>query len=409
MGKLENLIESTKLYLDQGKITDPLAYTAIGELLQAVAKNNRQHERVMKMSDKMSVTIIEKKKELENTLEKLKQSQEKLIQAEKMAALGQLITNIAHEINNPVGAIKSSNETVAASLSTLTQTLNNIQNKLSGDESMLFWELLQNEGAGLQSFTLMERRKVVKELISQMDEKSVRLNQNEAKILVDIGILNNLDHFVPLLMHEQKEDILALMNHFVKLKKSVNIISDASEKASKIVFSLKTFAGEDSSGKMVKTDISAGLNTVLTLYQGHLKQNVELVTEFQPVPEIMCYPDDLNQIWTNLIQNALHAMNNMGKLEVRLNQENDHIVVSIKDSGPGIPEDLQEKIFQPFFTTKGGGQGSGLGLEITRRIVEKHKGFLELKSEQGIGACFIVKIPIASSNVRLGFCKPKAE
>ncbi len=108
----------------------------------------------------------------------------------------------------------------------------------------------------------------------------------------------------------------------------------------------------------------------------------------------MAYPDELNQVWTNLLHNALHAMNFEGKLEITVGQQNDCIEVSLKDTGGGIPEEIQDKVFTPFFTTKKEGEGTGLGLDIVKKIVDKHQGTITFKSELNVGTTFYVQLPI---------------
>ncbi|RMG07246.1 MAG: GHKL domain-containing protein, partial [Cyanobacteria bacterium J055] len=137
-----------------------------------------------------------------------------------------------------------------------------------------------------------------------------------------------------------------------------------------------------------------GIETILTLYQNQLKHGVEVVRNFDSsLPKISCYPDELNQVWTNLIHNALQAMDNKGKLVIDACQTDGKIEVSITDSGAGISPEVLPKIFQPFFTTKPPGEGSGLGLDIVRKIIEKHQGTIEVDSVPG-KTKFTVSLPI---------------
>jgi two-component system NtrC family sensor kinase len=135
---------------------------------------------------------------------------------------------------------------------------------------------------------------------------------------------------------------------------------------------------------------------VLTIYQNQIKRGTELVRDFEPMPPILCLPDELNQVWTNLIHNALQAMTNPGTLTVMVRQRGTYVVVSIADTGSGIPEAIRSRIFDPFFTTKPTGEGSGLGLDIVKKIVEKHYGRIEVQSEVNIGTTFSVYLPIST-------------
>ncbi|NJO94383.1 MAG: GHKL domain-containing protein [Hydrococcus sp. RM1_1_31] len=145
---------------------------------------------------------------------------------------------------------------------------------------------------------------------------------------------------------------------------------------------------------MVKASIPETVETVLTIYGNQLKQGIEIVKLYQNTPLILCYPDELTQVWSNLISNAIQAMNGRGRLEIAILEQENQVIVKITDSGQGIPADIQAKIFEPFFTTKSMGEGSGLGLDIVRKIVDKHHGKVEFDTQAG-KTTFIVCLPIA--------------
>lgn len=138
----------------------------------------------------------------------------------------------------------------------------------------------------------------------------------------------------------------------------------AVERASKIVFALKSYARQDNSGQMSRVSVTERIDVVLTIYQNLLKQGIEVIKNYGEVPAILCYPEELNQVWKNLIHNAIQAMNNKGKLEIAVAKPDRHVVVILTDSGCGIPDKILARIFEPFFTTKPAGEGSGLGLDI---------------------------------------------
>ena len=135
------------------------------------------------------------------------------------------------------------------------------------------------------------------------------------------------------------------------------------------------------------------IETVLTLYHNQIKQNTELLVDYADIPPLSCYPDELGQVWTNLIHNALQAMNYKGTMTISIAREDNYAVVSITDTGKGISDEIKEKIFTPFFTTKKVGEGSGLGLDIVKKIIEKHNGYIQLESEIGLGTQFKVYLP----------------
>jgi signal transduction histidine kinase len=145
---------------------------------------------------------------------------------------------------------------------------------------------------------------------------------------------------------------------------------------------------------MQEVDLAKSLDTTLTIMHHKLKRTISVTRDYSPdVPKVLAYGSELNQVWTNLIDNAADVMKDGGKLGVRLARDNDYVLVEISDNGPGIPAEIQNKIFEPFFTTKGVGEGTGLGLDIAYRIIRKIKGLITVKSVPG-DTRFEVRIPI---------------
>jgi two-component system NtrC family sensor kinase len=189
-----------------------------------------------------------------------------------------------------------------------------------------------------------------------------------------------------------------LAHHITGIGRNSTTIKTAIGRASKVVFALKNFTHLGSSDQAKLTDINQGIQTVLVLYQGLLRQGCEVIEYFGVLPEINCYPDELNQVWTNLIHNSLHAMQNKGILTIETKQQANNIIVIISDTGLGIPLNVQPKIYDTFFTTKPAGEGSGLGLGICKRIMDKHQGSIEFTSEPG-KTSFIVTLPILNASL----------
>ena len=330
---------------------------------------------------------------LQQTLEHLQITQQELIQAEKMAALGQLVAGIAHEINTPLGAIKSAIGSVNNKLNkTLTQ-LPPFLCTLAEEEQLTFIQLLQTALAENTRLTTKEERKLKRKLIRQLQDDFDEV-ETVAYALVDMGIYdNNVEAFLPLLKSQNGEQVLETAYQLFNLQRSSQTIDLATQRASKVVFALKSFAHYEQSGKKTKVNLTDGIETVLTLYQNQLKHNIEVSKHYDSLPLIWGYPDELNQIWTNLIHNALQAMDNQGTLTIEATQQNNQILVKITDSGKGIAKEIQDKIFAPFFTTKPAGEGSGLGLDIVKKIVAKHDGNISVES-QPTNTTFTISIPI---------------
>ena len=340
--------------------------------------------------------LQQKNEDLANTLSQLQATQEELIQSEKMAALGQLIAGVAHEVNTPLGAIRSSVKNIADFLQEYLKVLPQFLRDLSPQCYQYFFALLEQQTKEKTALSTREKRKLIRSLKGQLREKEIKNYDYIASILINIGV-EDIEPFWSLLTEEKEsENILKMAYQFAILNKSTKTISIAADRAAKVVFALKTYARYDHSGDKIKANIIEGIDTVLTIYDNQIKQGIELVKKYNNVPSVICYPDELNQVWTNLVHNSIQAMDNKGKLIIDVSSDKSWIKVNITDNGKGIPLDIKEKIFEPFFTTKPPGEGSGLGLDIVKKIIDKHEGKIEVESVPG-KTTFTVLLPIENN------------
>ncbi len=340
--------------------------------------------------------------ELASAHQYLQNTQAQLIQSEKMASLGQLVANVAHEINTPIGAVKASANNIAQATSSLLFDLPRLFHMLSEEEARLFRSLvLCAEKAPEQLLSSREERAVRREVSSFMQLHGMVEDLNIAAMLVQLHAQESLPEFLPLLRHPQLQFILQCAYGVALVTNNTSNISSAVARISKIVFALNSFTQRSQHGNKVLFDVREGLESVLTIYQSQLRQGIELVRQYGEVPSIYCLPDELVQVWVNLIHNALQAIQstqNKGRLSLAVSSTADWLIVEISDNGCGIAEELREKIFQPFFTTRPAGEGSGLGLDIAQKIVAAHGGRIEVRSKLGEGSTFVVYLPLGAAN-----------
>ncbi len=360
---------------------------------QLAAKTLQLERTVIQLQDKeqqleeanrtLEQRVQERTQELSQALADLQTAQETMIQSEKMAALGQLIAGIAHEINTPMGVIRAAIGNLTTATERALQDLPLLYQRLSPERLADFHQLLEitQECEPLSS---REERQARRALIQTLETQGIPDADTRARQLVTMGLTEITPHTLALLQDPEQERILTVASNLTILRTSSADVRIASEKAAKIVFALKTYAHQDSSGHKTHADLAESIDLVLTLYRNSLKQGVEVLKHYSPeLPQILCYPDELNQVWTNLIHNAIHAMEGQGTLEIRLTPQPESIQIEFTDSGRGIPAEVQQRIFEPFFTTKASGEGSGLGLSIVRQIIDKHQGTLDFESYPG--------------------------
>jgi signal transduction histidine kinase len=213
--------------------------------------------------------------------------------------------------------------------------------------------------------------------------------------LVQIGVYELTSEEIDFLKIDGSKRLSTIYNLAIQYKNNENIRL-AVDKASRIIMALKTYVHFDSSNVKQNVDIVKGIDTVLTIYQNVLKKGITIIKEFEISPEIMGFADKLNQVWTNLLTNAMHAMDHKGTLTICLKkvEGENAALVSFADSGHGIPLDIRGRVFDAFFTTKAMGEGSGLGLDIVKKIVEEHNGTIWFESEIGKGTVFYIKFSL---------------
>ena len=365
---------------------------AIDEIKQAEEKIKKQSEQIKSQNKELQSS----KDEAEGALEELKSTQTQMIQSEKLATLGQLMAGIAHEVNSPLGAINASSENIEYAAEKVGYLLPRVIKILPPELLETFFYLIKEDMTS-EKPSSREVRKLRRGLRNRLDDLGISDSDDLAETLTEMNIYEVYEEIMPLITHKHANKIFEAALNLSLVRTSNDNIKQAVRRASKIVFALKKYSHQNAYEEKTETDIVDNIETVLTIYYNQMKYGVELIKNYSEVPTMMAYPDELNQVWTNLLHNALHAMSFEGTLEISVDQRNNNIEVRMRDTGGGIPEEIQGKIFNPFFTTKKEGEGTGLGLDIVKKIVEKHNGTISFESVASEGTTFCVTLPIVQT------------
>jgi PAS domain S-box-containing protein len=292
--------------------------------------------------EKRTYELEGEKGRLREAYEKLNQMQAQLIQSEKLASLGQLSAGVAHELNNPISFVHSN-------LGTLGEYVKDIEN-------------------------LLGRYAELEKTLSTIEYHSPILDQ-VLELKGEIGLSFILEDFDKII-NESKEGI---------------------QRVKTIVQDLKDFSYRDK-GELQLADINQGIESTLNIVWNELKYKVEVKKDYGAIPKIECFPQQLNQVFMNLLMNAAQAIETKGEIKIKTFREGDQVVVEISDTGLGISEENQKHIFEPFFTTKEVGKGTGLGLSVVYGIIQSHKGRIEVQSQINKGSVFKIILPIRNKS-----------
>ncbi len=288
-----------------------------------------------------TIELQSSNQELARTLQELKETESQLVESEKMASLGQLTAGIAHEINNPINFVTSN------------------VNPLKRDVELLIDIVTKIEEVGLSEKTVTEKQQEIEELKTDLD----------------------FDYL--------KTEIDYLLKG----------IHEGASRTAEIVKGLRVFSRLDEDD-LKKADINEGLNSTIVIVNHLLGSHIQVEKNYSGIPMVECYPGKLNQVFLNMMSNAIHAIHSRwgeadgGKLTISTKSDETNVYISIKDNGTGMDENTKRKLFEPFFTTKDVGEGTGLGLSIAYNTIKKHNGSVEVNSAKGEGTEFIIAIPI---------------
>jgi signal transduction histidine kinase len=330
----------------------------------------------------------------------MRSSQAAVSERQRLAALGALSAGLMHELNNPAAA-------ASRATGALRQRVAGMRHKLGMlaagkvppaqlDALVELQEEVIEKAAKAPTLTAMQASDLEDELGEWMDDRNITGSWDLAPVYAQAGL-----DVACLAGIEQKVDAGLLdqavhwLSYALETEQLMSDIEDATSRVSNLVSAAKQYSQMDRAAHQW-IDVHTGLDSTLVMLTHKIGQGVKVVKEYdRSLPQIPAHPAELNQVWTNLIDNAVQAMDGAGTLTVRTYREDDHLVVSVGDTGPGVPEELRKRVFEPFFTTKPVGQGTGLGLDISYRIVVNgHGGDITLSSKPG-DTRFRVRLPLA--------------
>ena len=329
----------------------------------------------------------------------LRDSETMLRQSEKMAVLGTLTAGVAHELNNPAAAVKSAAGQLESAISQYGQAQSELSRlALAAAQQELLEPLAhraQDQAARPPELSALARSDRERELASWLEERGLSNARELAPTLANLnydtaGLTTLADEFSPKQLSAVIGGLVATyMVHTVRTE-----IGQSAGRIAEIVKALKSYSYLDRA-PVQAVDVHEGLDSTLLVLAHKLKSGIGVRKEYAPhLPKIQANGSELNQVWTNIIDNAADALEGQGEITIRTRLDGERVLIEIEDDGPGIPAEIQSRIFEPFFTTKPPGLGTGLGLDISYNIVvNKHRGDIKVLSQPG-RTCFQVWLPV---------------
>ncbi len=329
---------------------------------------------------------------------RLRQNEAMLRQSEKMAALGTLSAGLAHEMNNPAAAARRSAEQLRSTLADW-QELNSALDQLTLDETQRkkLVELRSQMSSAGKNGPIQDpltRSDLESSVQAWLEDRGVGDAWETGPILVAAGFnTTSLSKLCEAYTPKQLQVVTKWLAAGYTVHALLEEVRMSTERISEIVKSVKEYSFLDRA-PLLEVDIHESLDNTLVILRHKTKAGIKITKQYaQYLPRVEAYGSELNQVWTNILDNALDALNGSGEIILRTYSRNGHVFVEIQDNGPGIPVEIEKRIFEPFFTTKPPGVGTGLGLHISYTIIHKHYGQIQVTSRPG-ETCFQVKLPI---------------
>ncbi len=327
----------------------------------------------------------------------------KMQQDEKMLALGKLSAGLAHELNNPAGAIRSTSKQLLKEWASWPLFMEELLDSGISGARWKKWSLdcgLQRLNVSAKGLGALERSQMEEDWLDYLDALNVSDSEELAAALTDAELgLKDIEPALDEIPKELSPLLLRWTGRWISWVKQMDSLADASSRVSHLVGSVKEFTQMDRGQDKEWVPLRKGLEATLVLLGHKLRErSIQIFWDWmEDAPKVPVFPARLNQVWTNIIDNAIDALEGEkdARLSIKGSVEGPWFIVEITDNGPGIPKELQAQIFDPFFTTKAQGKGTGLGLDMVRRIMEAHKAEMSLDSKPG-NTSFRLSFPLSS-------------
>ncbi|HEY1658358.1 MAG TPA: ATP-binding protein [Candidatus Sulfotelmatobacter sp.] len=394
--------EAVVFDLEPGDVTGVLPFSRMKQF--TVGGRAITESRVLRFPASLFPDLIQKMPELTQRLvglmaDRIRETTRREQQRDRLASLGKLSAGLAHELNNPASAAKRASSQLREMLKKIkSASLELGRRDLTPAQKA---EIEKLEALFTQKDVVPPDALTVSDLEDQIDSLLRSHGQNDLwQLSADLARRNIKPEILESLFASLDADTaraaLVRIAASVEIALLVHEIESSTSRISDLVCAIKEYTYMDQA-RVQSVDIVKSLETTLTILNHKLKQGVAVHRDYEQVPLLVdSFGSELNQVWTNIIDNAIDAMHGKGELRVRTYREDGCVVVEIADNGPGIAPDVQAHIFEPFFTTKGVGEGTGLGLDTVQRIVKKHRGNVQLNSKPG-DTRFQVWLPLADA------------
>jgi signal transduction histidine kinase len=394
--------ETIVISIKPGDVTGVLPFSRMKQVV--VTGRAITDGRILRFPATLFPDLIQKMPELTQRLvnlmsDRIRETTRMEQQRDRLAGLGKLSAGLAHELNNPASAAKRATSLLRDALKRIKDASHELGRRdLTAAQKS---EIEKLEASFMQQDTPPLDTLAVSDLEDQIDSLLRSHGQNDLwQLAADLARRNvkpeGLESLFANLDPSVARAALVRIAASVEIANLLNEIESSTARISDLVRAIKEYTYMDQA-PVQNVDIAKGLETTLTILHHKLKRGVTVERDYEPVPLLVnSFGSELNQIWTNIIDNAIDAMGGKGELRVRTYREDNCVVVEIGDNGPGISPEVKPHIFEPFFTTKGVGEGTGLGLDTVQRIVKKHRGSVQVTSKPG-DTRFQIWLPLAEA------------